>query len=331
MKSSWILFVIISLFLALPGFSESFGTGLVQATVAFSSDEKDLFPEGIAYDSRTEQFFLSSISKEKIVAIDRFGKCSDFVPPRGDGLLRSLGLKVDARRRRLWAVSNSDWGDAMVSAVHVYDIDSRKLVKRLFTVRGKTPTFNDLVLMADGDAYISDVAGNSIYRVPPGLDRVELFLHSDTLLAGANGLAASADETFLYVASETAGIMLLDLKNKTVQPLSNRLGADCRGIDGLLLHRNSLIGILNGDRDAGRHCIVRYALSPDGREIIAASLIDWKNPLFAEPTTAVIVGDDLYCLAATFLRQFTLEAAADAGRLGKPLVLKYDLRPGPKS
>jgi sugar lactone lactonase YvrE len=49
------------------------------ATVAFRLDEKDLIPEGITHDSRTGRFFLSSINKEKVVAVDAAGKASDFV------------------------------------------------------------------------------------------------------------------------------------------------------------------------------------------------------------------------------------------------------------
>jgi len=47
------------------------------------------------------------------------------------------------------------------------------------------------------------------------------------------------------------------------------------------------------------------------------------NPLFSEPITGVIVGDDLYCLSAAYLRQFAIEKTYDYNLLKNPLILKY--------
>ena len=241
---------------------------LCPSTIAFTIDEKDLFPEGITYDSKTKQFFLSSLYKEKVIAIDKSGKQSDFIQSRQDGMLRSLGMKVDVERRRLWIVSDSDWSDSLISVVHIFNIDTKKLERKLFTEKGKIPAFNDLIVTKDGDAYISDWKGNSIYYVPSDLSKVELFLKSDSLLVGANGMAASPDNSFLYVSSYEEGIVLVDLKSKSINPIGNQMSVDTRGIDGLMLYKNSLIGISNGDTDLNKHYIARYELGTDGREII---------------------------------------------------------------
>lgn len=295
------------------------------STVAFEVNEKDLFPEGITYDSQTKQFFLSSINKEKILAIDQAGNQSDFIQSRQDGMLRSLGLKVDAQRRRLWVVSNSDWGDSMISAVHIYHIDTCKLIKSFYTAKGKVPTFNDLALTESGDAFISDFGGNSIYQVPSDLSSVELFLKSDSLLEGANGMVLSSDNAMLYVASNTKGIVIVDLRNKSIYQIVCNLPIETKGIDGLMLYGNSLVGVFNGDGDMKKHHISRYLLSTDGSEIVSSSIIDQNNPLFNEPTSGVIVNDELYCLAATYLRQFVMDGNVDVTKLKNPIVLKYKL------
>jgi len=295
------------------------------SAIAFTIAEKDLFPEGIAYDPQTEQFFVSSIGKAKIVAIDKAGKKTDFIQPKQDGMLLSLGMKVDGRRRRLWAVSNSDWGKNIISGIHIYDIDSKKLLQKFFTARNSFPAFNDLVLMKDGGAYITDWKGNGIYRVPADLSRVELFIKSDDLLAAPNGINASPDEAFLYVALDSQGIVLVDLKTRGIKPIANRLAADMKSIDGLLLYQNSLIGILNGRIDKNEHCIARYQLSADGREIIAAAILDKNNPLFDIPTTGVIVNNELYCLAATFLNSLKDDGTFNLNDLKDPVVLRYKL------
>ena len=299
---------------------------LIPSSVAFTIGEKDLFPEGITYDSKTKQFFLSSIQKEKILAINEAGKEYEFIQAKQDGMLRSLGMKVDEKRRRLWVVSNSDWDDTAVSAVHIFDVDNRKLIKSFFTESGKTPLFNDLILAKNGDAYISDYGGNSIYQIPSDLSKLELFLKSDSLLAGANGLTISPDNSFLYVASYSKGIVLVDLNSKFIKPIENQISAESRGIDGLMLYKKNLVAILNGESDISKHHIARYQLSPDGRDIVSVNIIDLNNPLFNEPTTGVIVGDDLYCLAATYLRQFAIGKAYDYKQLKNPLILKYHLQ-----
>lgn len=295
------------------------------SSLAFTVAEKDLFPEGITYDPQTEHFFLSSIGKAKIVAVDKTGKKTDFIGPRQDGMLLGLGMKVDAWRRRLWAVSNSDWGKNVISGIHIYDIDSKKLLKKFFTERGAFPAYNDLVLMKDGGAYISDWKGNAIYHVPADLSRVELFVKSDDLLAGPNGINVSPDEAFLYVASDTRGIILVDLKSREMKPIRNRLAIDMTSIDGLMLYQNSLIGILNGKADRREHCIIRYQLSVDGREIVAAVLLDINNPLFEVPTTGVIANGELYCLAATCLNSLKEDGTFNINDLKEPVVLKYKL------
>jgi len=295
------------------------------STIAFTIDEKELFPEGITYDSKTEQFFLSSILKEKIIAIDRAGNQTDFIKSRQDDMYGSLGLKVDTERRRLWAISYGEWGDNIISAVHIYDIDSKKLVKKFVTEKNKIPAFNDLILTDNGGAFITDWIGNRIYQIPPDLSRVELFLKSDNLLHTPNGINISPDNSILYVASHWNGIMIVDLATREIRPIINRLAVDTKGIDGLMLYKNSLIGILNPSNDPSQYCIARYQLSDGGREILAAYIIDQNNPLFVIPTTGVIVNDELFCLAATYLNLYTATGSIDTKLLKNPIVLKYKL------
>jgi hypothetical protein len=293
-------------------------------TIAFTIEEKDLFPEGIAYDPITKQIFLSSIRKDKILAVDQLGNRTDFISPKQDGMLHSLGLKVDAARRRLWVVSNSDWTSNVISAIHIYNIDSKILIKSFFTERGSGLVFNDLVLTITGGAYISAVENSSIFEIPSDLNKVELFVKSNSLLVGANGLALSPDDSLLYAATLTKGIVRIDVNSKTIQQITNNTSIKANGIDGLLFYKNSLIGIANGESALTKHYIARYQLSGDGSEIVSASMIDEHNPLFATPTTGFIFGDEFYCLAATYLHYFTLGGYIDP-RVGNPIILKYYL------
>ena len=135
----------------------------------------------------------------------------------------------------------------------------------------------------------------------------------------------SPDEAFLYVASDSKGIVLVDLKSREMKPIRNRLAIDMTSIDGLLLYHNSLIGILNGNADRREHCIIRYQLSADGREIVAAAILDINHPLFDVPTTGVIANGELYCLAATRLNSLKQDGTFDINVLKDPVVLRYKL------
>ena len=78
-----------------------------ESAVAFRIPEKGLVPEGIAFDSKTGSFFVSSIRKRKIVRVAPDGKASDFVASGRDGLRGVLGMRVDPAKRRLWACTQA--------------------------------------------------------------------------------------------------------------------------------------------------------------------------------------------------------------------------------
>jgi acetyl esterase/lipase len=79
----------------------------VRSRVASTLAEKDLIPEGITYDAATGHFYVSSIYRRKIVRLTKTGTVEDFTSPGQDGLLNVLGMKVEAKRRILWACTFS--------------------------------------------------------------------------------------------------------------------------------------------------------------------------------------------------------------------------------
>ncbi len=72
----------------------------------FILDEKDIIPEGLAFDTVTNSIFVSSTYKRKIVRIDSTGRVSDFIIEKQDGIWSTIGMEVDAGRRHLWVVSS---------------------------------------------------------------------------------------------------------------------------------------------------------------------------------------------------------------------------------
>jgi hypothetical protein len=69
---------------------------------------------------------------------------------------------------------------------------------------------------------------------------------------------------------------------------------DLAGIDGLYVHGGSLVGIQNA---VGRPRVVKVALAADGRSATAITIVESGAAVVDNPTTGVVVGDDLIFLA----------------------------------
>lgn len=270
---------------------------VVRGRTAFVVPDPELLPEGIAYDPRRRTFYLGSLYKSKIVALDAGGRTRDFKASGEDGLESVLGMRVDARRRLLWVCSNTRDGAAYV---HKYALDSGRLVKKYaLDERPAKRQFNDIALSRRGDAYVTDSLGAAVYEIPAATDELRPLVK----FAGGvypNGVALSADERRLYVAS-AEGIALVDIGAKTVAELARPAGVATTGVDGLYLYRGSLVAVQNALPAPDR--VVRLFLSADGRRAERAQVLESNRPDYALPTTGVVVGDELFYMANTHIDQ----------------------------
>jgi len=169
-----------------PGFKEiltriqEINKPISNSDVVFTVKERDLHPESIAFDSKTQTFYLSSVHKRKIVSIGEDGKVIDFTGEGQDGLDSVLGIRIDAAQRILWASSAAgphmkgynETVDKGRSGVFKYHLDSKKLIKKYILQEGDDHGFDDVVLHPGGDVYVSDQ--RMVYRIPAAADHVEL-------------------------------------------------------------------------------------------------------------------------------------------------------------
>jgi sugar lactone lactonase YvrE len=295
------------------------------STVAYTLSEKDLIPEGITFDPVTQQIFVSSIGKEKIVSVSKEGNESDFVLPGQDSIMQTLGMKVDAGRRRLWVVSNETVDKTYFSAVHVYDIDSKLLLKRVIVKDTASKLFNDLALDSKGDAYITDSNGSKIYNLSLATGSLELFAGPDSLLRFVNGIAVSPDDKLIYAAAG-AHLTIIDAGSKELYPIGDPAKAGSGGIDGIVFYGGSLIGVTNSKDTENEMFVAKYNLSSDLKVINEVIILDKGNPLFNLPTTCTLAGDELLYLGNTSLRLYFQDKTNSKGLFMNPLVLKYSLK-----
>ncbi len=200
-----------------------------------------VFPEGIAIDEKTGQFFVGSTTDGTIFSgnAEEAADTTVFLPGGGDGRTAAIGMKVDSRRGRLF-VSGGGLGK-----VFVYDIATKALLAQF--AGGLSPTFiNDVTIVPNGDAYFTDSLSSAIYRLSADLQTFERFTDFAgtplTYVAGfnLNGIAATADGAYLItVQSNTGKLFRIDIASKQVVEIE-RVGAVVQGGDGIFLKNRTL-------------------------------------------------------------------------------------------
>lgn len=205
-----------------------FSSAQERSSVAFKITDRELIPEGIAYDPQTRIFYVGSTYQRKIVSVDRKGVARDFTGEAQEGLWGVLGMKVDTKRRLLWAIS-SHAGGAMpgkgldrdclgCSAVFKYDLRTGSLIKKYVLNNQPNVHFlNDLAINPGGDAFITDTHAGDIYRISRTKDELELFVNLGQK-AFPNGIDLSSDEKHLFVAAG-GGIQVVNLLDKSTRTL----------------------------------------------------------------------------------------------------------------
>jgi hypothetical protein len=167
-----------------------------RAHVAFTIQEMDLFPEGLAVDLNKHVFYMGSMHRKKIIRITEAGEVSDFVKPDLYNLMPVAGVKVDLADHSVWAAT--DPGEANRSELVHFDANG-KLLERFPSPGAGPHDLNDLVLGHASEVYLTDTLANQAYC----FDRKS---HSFTPLTFPrplvypNGITVSGDGSLLYVA-----------------------------------------------------------------------------------------------------------------------------------
>ena len=131
-----------------------------QAHSAFITTEKDLIPEGLAYDPMIDAFYLGSLNRRKIVKIPRQGKIADFVPGDRYNLLPILGIRMDPSNGTIWSASSTN--DGRAELLH-FD-KSGALLGRFSPGKDEKHGFNDLAFTLSGEVFLTDTLANLLYR-----------------------------------------------------------------------------------------------------------------------------------------------------------------------
>jgi len=288
--------------------------------IAFTAEQA--YPEGIAYSAQEGSFLVSSISHGDIGKVSPDGHYRVFIQDKA--LVSSVGMFLDAGRNTLW-VANGDVGLSdhsapetlrKLAAVAAYDATTgeRRSYHDLGHLLPGAHFANDVAVDAAGNVYVTDSLAPVVYRVDPAgnasvFARDERFAGEDIAL---NGIVAHPDGYLLVNKNDTGELFRISLRDPQ-QVTAIGLPALLEGADGMVLGDSGVVTLVqNGDADR-----VVALVSADGWN--TATVQGERKSLLSYPTTAAIVGADVYFLNSRLDTLMTPGAA----RVSDYLLQKY--------
>ncbi|WP_062058267.1 hypothetical protein [Aquimarina longa] len=264
--------------------------------------EKDLIPEGVAFNKRTGITYIGSTYKRKIIQIDTTGKNEDFIPEEFEGIWSVLGMEVDEKNNLLWVntahanqvmplkkpTSNKDW----MTNISVFDIDKRKLIKK-YPLLEKQAFFNDLTILNDGRIYVTESVHNRIYTTSFKKDSVSLFVEFKNFTF-PNGITYDQTSNMLFISSNQ-GIIKMDPDTKSYMLLKTKGDIDVKVIDGLTFYKNSLIGHQSTK-------VSRFYLNDEHTEVINVKTLNSGKEFDSSTTGELGNGGDYHFIVNSQIR-----------------------------
>ena len=267
-------------------------------TAVYTLPGTSVFPEGVALDPITEDFYVSSTSTGAIFrGVVGRKATAVFLPGGADERTTAIGLKVD-RRRRLYVAGGA------TGRIWVYDLATRRLIRRFET--GPGGFVNDLAVTRSGDVYATDSRRPLLFKITPeavAAGRGDTVPLTPDLTFGpeleyatgtnANGVARSPGGRFLLVVQSRTGKLF------RVEPATDQVrevdlgGASLLAGDGIALEGRTLFVLRN------RFGLLVTVRLNDG---LTAGTVQSAagNGTFRYPTTLAIVRDRLLVVNSQF-------------------------------
>jgi hypothetical protein len=219
--------------------------------------QKDLIPEGITINTKTQTIFLNSLRHGKIVSCNLDGSNpQNFITDNQYGYLSGFGMFV--KGDTLYALGNSLPKKNSKSILLLMNVKTGNFISSFSPKDTTFKYLNDLAVASNGDVFITDSESNKIYTIQAQKAILEVYLETDEV-KNSNGITISDDGKYLYLASDKKGIRIVERQTKRI---INQPNQDYTGIDGLKFYKNSLIGIVNAKK-GDENGVYRYFLDKE--------------------------------------------------------------------
>lgn len=262
-----------------------------RARVAFIVAQNDLFPEGLAVDASKHVFYMGSEYHNKIVRVSETGQVTDFVKEGVDDLMPVGGVHVDATDHSVWCAT--DPGKKNRSEIVHFDAQG-KLLERYTPSTAGPHGLNDLVLHGTNEIYVTDTEGNHVLHFDRETHQFTK-LNLGRPVFEPNGITVSDDGNLLYVGDDL-GVVRMDLRTNEAQDVKPSAHDTMAGVDGLYWYEGGLVAVEYG---TGAYRVMRWKLSPNGREVTSSETLERGTAMVRNPTTGVIFDGKFYFMANT--------------------------------
>ncbi|MEO9483799.1 MAG: hypothetical protein ABJG47_10155 [Ekhidna sp.] len=282
---------------------------------------KDLFPEGIAIDSRTKKVYLNSLKNKEIVNSAINGKSpQNFLETGKYNYLAGFGMTI--KGDTLYALGNSLTTDQNASILLLLQLSTGDMIDSYSIADSNFQYLNDLAVSSNNEIFITDSESNKIYKIQRPNKTIEVYIDSEEV-SNSNGITISDTNDYLYLASIN-GICVIDRISKK---LINQPKEAYLGIDGLKFYQNDLYGIVNGWRDNSRNGLFKFELNNAGTEVLGSEKIIEFTEDFRTPTTFDILDGHLYFIINTQLDNFdtNTQEVIDLKKLESYKMMKFSI------
>ncbi|KAA8545836.1 hypothetical protein F0562_020713 [Nyssa sinensis] len=223
----------------------------------------NLFPESFAWDASAQHFVVGSLRHQTILSVSDAGVVDTLIsdpslPPNST----ILGVSVDSLHNRLLAAIHSTPPLPTFNALAAYDLRSRR---RLFltplhdptstsTSTSDRPVANDVAVDFSGNAYVTNSAGNFIWKVnlegePSVFSRSPVFTSypvdhdAPYSFCGLNGLVYISKGYLLVVQSNTGKMFKVNAEDGTAKAVL--LNRDLLLADGVAVRSDGVVVVVS--------------------------------------------------------------------------------------
>ncbi|MEO8056165.1 MAG: hypothetical protein ABI768_13485 [Acidobacteriota bacterium] len=304
-----------------------------RSVVAFTLGARDLVPGDLAWDAAAKVFYVASLRKRRIVRVSPGAagapaSMSDFAGGSPGDLDAILGVKIDAGRRRLWAVTAVDPAmegfrpeDFGRSQLVAFDLATGAILGRWSPMTRPPHQFGGLAVDAAGSVWVTDTASGEVHVLRAGAEELTVAASAGAFVA-PKSIAVSSDGARIWVADLARGVYRLDPATGASTLLDQPPGPWPAGLDGLVFHRNALVAVA-GTVSVGR--VGRWTLEPDGNSFSGMEILDCAHPSYRVPVGGTVAGDDYVYVANSQVDAFGPDGVLPAEKLEDLVFLRLPL------
>lgn len=260
-----------------------------------------LYPEGVAYDGGSKIFYVSSVTTGTIGKVDAQGNYTKLY--EDPALKSSFGMKVDAKRHRLWVCTGdpnySRYADSSTykKMIRLIGIDMATGKKTdevdLSNLYPGKHFANDLAIDDMGNIYITDSYSPAIYKVDPQM-KASVLTTSDWFKSedlGLNGIVWSPKGYLIVDHNSSGSLFKIDLRDpQRITRITTK--GFYPGADGLLWDAS---GNLVMAQNKGVHRVVALSSKDNWQSADLASSTA-ATDRFIQPSTLALRDGQLYAL-----------------------------------